>query len=261
MRRERRGSGRGSVVEDPADDASDALARISRQQLPSLAEAAYEAIVQAIIDRELTPGTRLRIEALSRALEMSNTPIREALSRVAAQRLVSQDTNRGFTVAPLLDRAAYHQLFEVRHLLETHAITHATPDPQRAERLVAMAERMPAMEHGAFYSDFRDFSHTDREFHRTLIEMAGNPFIQRAWDDLHFHLHVGRLYVGVGVIDFSDALEEHRAIARAVHAGDMERAVRAAANHIEQAERRLRRLIPGGAPDEPASTEPNGATP
>ena len=249
MTRRRGGSDGASAVQDPAGTttttARDVLAGISRRALPSLAEAAYEAIVQAIIDRELKPGTHLRIEALARALQMSNTPVREALNRVAAQRLVIQDNNRGFMVAPLLDREAYHQLFEVRHLLETHAITHAHPDPARAERLVAMAERMPTMEHGAIYSDFREFNQTDREFHRTLIELAGNPFLRSAWDDLHFHLHVGRLYVGEGVIDFRDALEEHRAIAQAVRDGDLEGTARAAAHHIEQAERRLRRLIPG----------------
>lgn len=238
-------SGAASVVREPASAAGDAVAGISRRQLPSLAEAAYEAIVQAIIDREVKPGTRLRIEALSRALQMSNTPVREALNRLTAQRLVIQDNNRGFTVAPLLGRAAYHQLFEVRHLLETHAIAHAKADSEVAERLVAMAERMPAMEHGAIYSNFREFNQSDREFHRTLIGMAGNPFVQSAWDDLHFHLHVGRLYVGEGVIDFTDALEEHRAIALAVRDGDLEGTAQAAAHHIERAERRLRRLIPG----------------
>src|SRR5438552_4009865 len=94
----------------------------------SLAEIAHGAIVEAIMDRQFKPGDHLTIETLASQLQVTSTPIREALTRAATERLVIQNNNRGFTVAPLLSEQEYHQLFEVRFLLETHALRVAKLD-------------------------------------------------------------------------------------------------------------------------------------
>jgi DNA-binding GntR family transcriptional regulator len=181
---------------------------------------------------------------LAEQLGMSNTPVREALTRAVAQRLVIQDTNRGFTVAPLLKEQEYHQLFDMRHLLEMHAFATMQSGGTEVARLSELVTLMPSMEHGTAYSDFRDFNQADREFHHTLISMSQNPFLIRAWEGLYFHLHMGRLYAGAGVIDFGYALREHAAIVQALQAEDRETAARTASHHIQQAEQRLRRLLP-----------------
>jgi DNA-binding GntR family transcriptional regulator len=217
--------------------------RLQRPEHPSLATLAYESIVEAIVDRRLQPGSRLSIEDLAVQLEMSTTPVREAIMRTVAERLVIQDRHRGFTVAPLLSESAYHQLFEVRHLLEMHAIRICQPDPVAIANLTQLVTTMAAMEHGPVYRDFQAFSKADATFHRTLVTMAGNLFLLRSWENLHFHLHVGRLYAGAGVIDFGDALAEHAAIMNALQAGDPMRLLADADHHIRCAEQRLRRLV------------------
>lgn len=217
---------------------------LRRQQSRSLPDLAYEAIVQAIVDRQYEPGSRLNIDALAGQLEMSNTPVREALMRAVAQRLVLQDNNRGFLVAPLLDKQAYHQLFEIRLLLERHALETFQPDQEILAQLVEIVARMPLMEHGVAYRDFKEFNQADREFHRLLLLASQNPFLIRAWDDLHFHLRMGRLYAGAGVIDFSNALREHAAIVQALQEGNREVAVQATTHHISRAEARLQHLLP-----------------
>jgi len=230
------------------NEASGLVAR--RPPTRSLPELAYEAIVQAIFDRVFQPGTRLNIDMLAQQLDMSNTPVREALMRTVAQRLVIQDNNRGFTVAPLLKEQAYQQLFDIRHLLEMHAFDIMRPDEIAIARLCELVAQMPAMEHGTVYSDFHEFNQADREFHHTLIAMSRNPFLIRAWEDLHFHLHMGRLYAGAGVVDFGYALPEHTAIAQALQAGNREAAAQAASHHIQQARQRLRSLLPTAIDEE-----------
>ena len=217
---------------------------LRRPRRLTMADEAYEAIVEAIVDERLAPGTHLTVRSLATELDMSTTPIREALNRAAGQRLVVQFTNRGCRVAPLLTLAGYHQIFWVRRVLEQHAMTAAKPDAVSISRVRDLAQVMPHMEHGDHYSDFHDFNQADHEFHLTLVRMAGNPFLEQAWSDLHFHIHVGRLYAGVGIVDFSEALREHTAIAEALGVGDLASAAGLAEQHITQAEHRLLKLVP-----------------
>jgi DNA-binding GntR family transcriptional regulator len=217
-----------------------ALRRPAKLSLPDLA---YETIVEAIIDGRLAPGTRLSIDYLARELDMSNTPIREALSRASAVRLVNQQPNRGYTVAPLLSEAEYHQLFDARHLIETYALEIGKLDTVDVAYLVALNAQMAEASTGPSYREFNIFNKQDGDFHRALVRASGNPFLINAWDNLHFHLQVGRLYTGAGVIDRREALEEHAAIIDAIHGGNRQQAVQLASRHIRHAEQRLKHLV------------------
>jgi DNA-binding GntR family transcriptional regulator len=220
--------------------ASTSLRRPAKLSLPDLA---YETIVEAIVDGRLGSGTRLSIDHLARELDMSNTPIREALSRAAAERLVNQQPNRGYTVAPLLSEDDYHHLFNVRHLLEVHALSVGALDTIDLSRLVTFNAKMAEASSGPSYREFSSFNKQDRDFHSALVRASGNPFLISAWDNLHFHLHVGRLYTGAGVIDRTEALEEHTAIIDALHGGDRQQVIEYLSRHIRQAEDRLKQLL------------------
>lgn len=228
---------------------------LRRRPRLSLAQEAYESILEAIVDRRLLPGTRLLIRSLAEDLEMSTTPVREALGRAAGQRLVLHVTNRGCTVAPLLDHAGYDHLFDVRRLLEEHAVRAAVPARESVRRLQELSRDMEDMDHGDHFRAFHDFNQADREFHLTLVGLAANPFLEQAWTELHFHLHLGRLYTGAGIIDYSDALREHAAISRSLSDGDLITAAALAVDHIRSAQRRLRRLLP---PADSPPTPSNG---
>ncbi len=89
----------------------------------SLADIAYNALVEAIVNQEFGPGAQISIDNLARQLNMSNTPVREALMRANGEGLVMQKTNHGFVVAKILTAEEIHQLFDVRHALELHALS------------------------------------------------------------------------------------------------------------------------------------------
>lgn len=211
----------------------------------SLVDVAYEALLGAIFDQALQPGERLRIDALARTLDMSITPVREALVRASAERLVVQTSNRGFAVAPLLSPQEYHDLFAARLAIESAAVAAARAVDEaalgRLRQLSALIGELPS---GPSYGEFGRFSAADREFHRALVGLSSNSFLVAAWEGLHAHLHHSRLYAGAGVIDFDDALREHEAILAALAAGDTEAAAEAAGEHIHNAERRLASLLP-----------------
>jgi DNA-binding GntR family transcriptional regulator len=216
---------------------------LSRPEHQSLADIAYNALVNAIINQDFEPGAQLSIDGLAKQLAMSNTPVREALMRANGERLVRQRTNHGFVVADLLTAAELHQMFELRHMLETHALAASDPESGATLALRNTVERMANTSDGAVYNDYKDYLLLDHDFHHILVGMGGNRFILKAWEDLHVHLHLSRLYTGVGLVDGRDSIEEHWAIVHTLEQRDKAEAVQLLSNHIKRVESRLETFL------------------
>src|SRR5690606_1416817 len=78
----------------------------------------YALLLQQFMSGERTPGESLNIGALIRELEVSQTPLREALARLEHTGLVQREALRGYRVAPMLTRDEVKHLMEARLLLE-----------------------------------------------------------------------------------------------------------------------------------------------
>jgi hypothetical protein len=90
-----------------------------------LSDRVYEVLKGQLMDRVLAPGEKINIDLLCRELEVSQTPIREALARLESDGLVTKRALAGYTVAPLLDAEGYDDLFEMRFILEPVAAARA----------------------------------------------------------------------------------------------------------------------------------------
>jgi DNA-binding GntR family transcriptional regulator len=229
------------LVLDPAEQVQ-ALSLVA-QPWSSLGKIAYEAIVEGILTGMLPAGTQIGIDGAAKQLKMSNTPVREALSRLAAERLVLFSANKGYTVTPRITAEEYHQLFEARRTLELASIKSAVIDPNAIQKIAAVLHRLSATEGGLEYKHYHAFNLADRQFHLAFVCMSRNRFLRHAWEQLHFHLHVGRLYAGAGVIDLQEARTEHDAIFEAVKNGNRKELLKRMGDHIRNAESRLRRLV------------------
>ena len=86
-----------------------------------LAEEVYRRIRADIMSLKLPPETRVSVDNLARELGVSQTPIREALSMLEANGLVSKRHFAGYATSPRMDRAQLDELFEFRLLIEPHA--------------------------------------------------------------------------------------------------------------------------------------------
>lgn len=163
--------------------------------------------------------------------------------RANGERLVRQKANHGFVVSELLTAAELHQLFEVRHVLEVHAVSNISLPDKDVAQLKRLADQMSSTPDGAAYSDYKDYLLLDSDFHLTLVGLAGNAFLLKAWQDLHVHLHLSRLYTGVGLIDKKDSAGEHNEIVNALLQSDQDAAVELVGQHIRRVELRLGHLL------------------
>jgi len=86
-----------------------------------LAQAVYEAIKATFDGPSISLGARINIDMLGRELEVSNTPVSEALTHLEAEGLVVRKSLFGFQASSLFDRGQVRELYTVRLLLEPAA--------------------------------------------------------------------------------------------------------------------------------------------
>jgi DNA-binding GntR family transcriptional regulator len=216
---------------------------LKRQQYLSLTDIAYNTLLEAIINQDFHPGAPISIDSLARQLNMSNTPVREALMRANGERLVTQKTNHGFVVANILTTDELGQMFEVRHLLESYALTEATVTEEVIEAVNVLVRQMAESPDGKIYDDFREYMMLDYQFHYSLVKLANNSFLLDAWDDLHVHLQLSRLYTGVGLFDRANSATEHQAILTALQQGNKKGAVNLLSKHIKEVGKRMQAFL------------------
>ena len=228
-----------STVRPPRADATPI--RLPRRQI--LTDDVYEAIKAQIMDHAIAPGVRMSIDSLARDLEVSQTPIREALARLEADGLVTKAPLRGYSATPLLTRAEMDDLYVLRALIEpwTAARAAAQVTDEARARLEAELGTCPQAPAGTDYHAYRLITAHDARFHDLIAELAGNAQVRAALERTHAHLHLFRLSYAAN--QGSEALREHHDIAGAIAAGSPDRAERAMRAHLEAARERLRRDI------------------
>ena len=147
----------------------------------SLRENVAELLVEKILSGKFEPGDRLNESALSRQLQVSRAPIREALQQLQEQGLVVNQPRRGMFVVQLTD-ADVRKINSMRVVLEGEALVlcreHMTPAVLR--RLQQMIEKMEQdHEMTALEATRLDFA-----FHRTIWANTGNEYLERALTSL-----------------------------------------------------------------------------
>ena len=201
----------------------------------------YEHFKWCIIDRHWLPGQQLNIDRLAREHNVSITPVREALARLSADRLVVAAQHRGYTVAPLPSAARIAELFAVRLLLEPHAargaaIRIAPPD---LETLWGIHETIIARGTGADYQGMHAYGALNRAFHEHIFRVNGNEALSEIYGNLHYHVLIEHVFHAHGVTDLPEVVAEHRAILDALAAHDPAAAEAAMRAHIERGNRHM----------------------
>jgi DNA-binding GntR family transcriptional regulator len=191
----------------------------------SLTERAYRALEEMIVTLQLAPGAVVSEAALSQRTGIGRTPIREALQRLAREHLMVVLPRRGILVAEV-DVRRQLLLLEVRRELERLIARSAAKRATDAERK-RFAEIAVEMEAAAARGDDIGFMRLDRAFNKLTSEAAHNEFAETAMAPLHavsrrfYYIHYQQ------VADLELTARQHAEVARAIAAGDRERAAAA----------------------------------
>lgn len=223
---------------DPASSTPDGLSELLspyRPADPSRGGAVGDttrAIREAILDGVLAPDAWLREIAVSAALGVSRTPVREAFNRLEEEGLVVRTPGVGAQVTRLSfeDMSAVYQ---VRGSLESLAADYATRQA-RPEHLAQFQRLQERMTTAAASHDLAEFSRANVDFHHLLSVAAANSYLSRLLSTVEIAIRrFGTRSLSQERMD--EVLGEHGAIIEAMLAGDPEGAGSAAAAHASKA--------------------------
>lgn len=221
-----------------------AQAKVKPLERKVLRDTVYESLVTMLMSGTLAPGTPLSIDGLAHELEVSPTPVREALVHLERTGLVSRAPLRGYQIAPPLNPQQISQLCEARFIVELGALDLAFR--RNAHQLAAELARaharhvkagedvsgvVPDQTSMAAYQRYMD---ADWAFHHAIFRLANNSYLLGIADSLPAHLHRLRQSVTRGINDSVLAIDEHAEVLRAVEDQDLERAKTALYDHIAQ---------------------------
>lgn len=199
---------------------------------PTATDRVFALLRERIVGGDLAAGSQHSIYRLAEQLEVSRTPVREAVLRLADLGLVEIERNRGVRVRSVTV-ADVREVFELRLLLEVPAAAGAAvrADDVARARLAANVESMRA--HAAQGSEAA-FTAVDRDFHALVAATMDNPRLE---------VEVARLRDSIqarGVSTFgrsrplSEVAGEHAPIAEAIVRGEPVEAAARMADHLER---------------------------
>jgi DNA-binding GntR family transcriptional regulator len=172
-------------MSDLAGEANVSLEAV--EETTSLSEHAYSRILELILGGRIAPGTVLQERKLAEMLSMSRTPLREALSRLEAERLITRSHGR----APVVSHVGIENfvfILDMRRILEVEAAGRATGHipPDEATRVIKAIDDLVKIEQPTPTQHWA----VDDLVHGTIADAAGNPLVAATIRDLRRRTHL-----------------------------------------------------------------------
>ena len=219
-------------------DLATTASQLSKDRSMTATERAYEFTKGRVLDSTYAGGDFITEGEVAEALGMSRTPVREAFLRLQSEGLLRLYPKRGALVVPV-SAGEIEAVMETRLLVEHFALGKVlAPGPAAAvaDELEAAIERQEAA------TTPEAFVAMDREFHTVFVTGANNPIITGVYDSLRDRQ---QRMVSTSLLRdrarMSSIIVEHRALAAAVRAGDLDEAQSVLARHLEGTLELLRR--------------------
>jgi DNA-binding GntR family transcriptional regulator len=196
-----------------------------------LSQKVYRALKTEIIKGSLKPGTKLSEGKIAKQMEVSRTPIREALRELAAEGFVKISPNQGVVVSNASVEDV-QEVLQIRGVLEGLAARLATKMINE-EEIKELEKYQKRMEYYTNKDNVLAFSEMDAEFHELILNICGNNRLIQIRKNLSDQAHRYRIRsLSVpGRLKYS--LKEHQEIVEALKRKNSEQADRLSQKHIE----------------------------
>jgi DNA-binding GntR family transcriptional regulator len=196
----------------------------------SLTDKAHNQIKEWVVRYHLKPGARLHVSDLAHALQMSQTPVREALSMLEKEHLIEREPQKGFRVSSLSIQGV-EDLYDLRIALEVLAARQAAirmtlSDRNRIARLLAEVGRL--MKNG----NKQRMLELEQDFHVVILDASenkplaemGRAILDRIWIIQNINL--------LTTDHLSDAHPQHLKVFEAIKNGDANKAAMRMSRHL-----------------------------
>lgn len=238
------GGKQGCIMGKTLTMAETLIPRLSSSPPPvrSLTAWTTETLRRAIVDGYFEPGERLDQDALTEELQVSRTPVREAIAALEAEGLLESRPHRGVFVTEVTEKDI-GEVYALRALLEAEVVRESAPSIPNSvlDKLeVALKEAQLAHRRGDSSAQFE----VDNQFHTTLWGYTSNDLLREVLEGLSNRINAVRRFAqgrpGQHVEEFA---EEHLVILEAIQQRNPQRAADLMKNHLQNSGRRVQELL------------------
>ena len=197
----------------------------------SLRGKVYDRIREDILNGVYKEHEELKEATLGKMMDVSRTPVREALRQLELEGLVEIIPNKGARVTGITKKDI-DDIYQIRYLLEGLSARWAT-EYITEEQIEKMEETLYLTEFHAKKGNFTQVYELDSQFHELMYEASGSKMLNHILTD--FHMYVTRIRRTSLALDnrSKNSTEEHRAILDAIKARDAQKAEECAHNHVK----------------------------
>lgn len=202
----------------------------------SAADLAYSGIIELVLNSELRPGERTSLNLLAARLDIGRTPVKEAITRLQTEGLLSV-AGRSGTMVNRVDREQTQQLFALRGVLEDFAAETAVENVTQKQ----LAEIRRCLQKLGRSNTTAEFVRANVEFHSLIVAAAGNPFLIRFFSQLQIQLQIVTYLLRRGFDTKAAAARhlEHEIIVKALEKRDAKALKDALRTHVMTTERAI----------------------
>jgi len=207
------------------------LSKLKLENYELLNQKAYRVLKRAIIRGDLTPNSKLILSEIAQSLGISNTPIREAVNKLASEGLVKIIPNKGIIVKEI-NIDDFQEILQVRAFLDG-LIAKLSAEKITDKEIDDMMEIIHKMEQYVKEDDRLTYNDLDIKFHDFLLTIAGNNTLKEIYNNLIVHGHRFRLRTLKIPDRMGKSLKEHLKIALKIKERNPAEATRVSQEHIE----------------------------
>ncbi|ETA51805.2 hypothetical protein P279_12075 [Rhodobacteraceae bacterium PD-2] len=201
----------------------------------TISRKAYDILQDQIMNGVLRAGAPLDIHRIAAGMEMSITPVRDAIKKLEADGLVEvipragtfvrhytiEDLIKGYELVEGLDGMAGYLLAEK---VEAGLVAGVEVD-------AILTPLVDEMERHLSRDQVRTWAELDDRFHRTIFDMAENPLLANAYNSARNQMRSVLSFISPVHVDRANSVKEHRLIVAAIAAGDCEQARKTCQDH------------------------------
>ncbi|MEG0541409.1 MAG: GntR family transcriptional regulator [Angelakisella sp.] len=203
----------------------------------TIRDQAYQILKNEICTGKYLPGQWLQEKELADHLQVSRSPIREALRQLAGDGLVVEQPNKGVFVKAFTLREI-EEIFDMRVMMESYALLHSKEHltTEHKEQLLQFVSELTAAHRE---DNLKKYIEIDEQLHSYFILLSGNNLLVESYRRVHTMIQQFRIYSLMRHQRFDESVEEHRQMIHAIITGAVEEADEVNRKHLELAKEKI----------------------
>jgi DNA-binding GntR family transcriptional regulator len=217
------------------------LKRNRINQITTIKEQVYNVIKDNILNGHFKPGEKLQEKKIAEDLNVSRSPVREAIKELIGEGLLESIPNKSITVKKLSNKDII-DIFEFRSMIEKYSIN-KTISSLTEEKINRINELLKELEDTYNANDLHAYCQVDVNMHNEIIFMSENMVVYNAIKNIFSLMQPFRIISLHSKKRFEESFLEHKEILEGIKEKDFERAWKANSNHLKFAKEEILKYL------------------